>query len=103
PEATERTFFTIDGVGYSVPGDLGRVEADGTVTLLGRGTSVINSGGEKIFPEEVEDVIKQIDGVADCLVFGTPDERLGQQVTAIAEPRAGTAPTPDQIITATKQ
>jgi 3-oxocholest-4-en-26-oate---CoA ligase len=86
-----------------MPGDLGRIEADGTVTLLGRGTSVINSAGEKIFPEEVEDIIKQIEGVADCLVFGTPDERLGQQVKAIADPAAGAAPTPEQIIAATKQ
>jgi acyl-CoA synthetase (AMP-forming)/AMP-acid ligase II len=103
PDASGRTYLHIDGVQYAQPGDLGRVEVDGTVTLLGRGTSVINSAGEKVFPEEVEDIIKQIDGVADCLVFGMPDERLGQQVTAIAEPTAGAAPTPEDIIAATKQ
>jgi fatty-acyl-CoA synthase len=103
PEATARTYFDIDGVSYSMPGDLGRIGADGMVTLIGRGTSVINTGGEKVFPEEVEDIIKQIDGVSDCLVFGTPDERLGQQVTAIAEADAGTAVTSEQIIDATKQ
>jgi fatty-acyl-CoA synthase len=103
PEAADRTYFTIDGVEYAMPGDFGRLEDDGTVTLLGRGTSVINRGGEKIFPEEVEAVIKQLDGVADCLVFGTPDQRLGQQVTAVVQSDPGGAPTPEEIVAFTKQ
>jgi fatty-acyl-CoA synthase len=103
PDATARTYFDLDGVSYSMPGDLGRIGADGSVTLIGRGTSVINTGGEKVFPEEVEDIIKQIDGVSDCLVFATPDVRLGQQVTAIAEAHAGATVTSEQIIAATKQ
>jgi fatty-acyl-CoA synthase len=62
---------------------------DGTVTLLGRGTSVINTGGEKVYPEEVDDVVKTMEDVDDCLVVGTPDERFGQAVTAVVQPRAG--------------
>ena len=66
-----------------MPGDLGRIEADGSVTLIGRGASVINTGGEKVYPAEVEDVITELAGVEDCLVAGVPDERFGQLVAAI--------------------
>ncbi len=83
PERTRTTYFHIDGVRYATPGDLGRIEADGTVTLIGRGTATINSGGEKIYPGEVEDVIKEMPEVDDCLVFGVPDERFGQHVAAL--------------------
>ena len=60
------------------------VAADGSLILLGRGSQVINSGGEKIFPEEVEEAVKRVDGVLDCLVVGIDDERFGQAVTAVA-------------------
>jgi fatty-acyl-CoA synthase len=84
PDKSARTFRTVDGVRYSFPGDLARVAADGTLILLGRGNQVINSGGEKIFPEEVEEAVKRVPGVLDCLVVGVDDERFGQAVTAIA-------------------
>jgi acyl-CoA synthetase (AMP-forming)/AMP-acid ligase II len=84
PDKSARTFRTIDGVRYAFPGDLAQVAADGTLILLGRGSQVINSGGEKIFPEEVEEAVKRVPGVLDCLVVGIEDERFGQAVTAIA-------------------
>ena len=84
PDKSARTFRTVDGVRYSFPGDLARVAADGTLILLGRGSHVINSGGEKIFPEEVEEAVKRVPGVIDCLVVGVDDERFGQAVTAVA-------------------
>ncbi|PHR21788.1 MAG: acyl-CoA synthetase [Sphingopyxis sp.] len=77
------TFKTFDGVRYSIPGDFATVEADGSITLLGRGSACINSGGEKIFPEEVEEALKTHESVYDCLVVGLPDDRFGQKVTAI--------------------
>ena len=77
------TFKTFDGVRYSIPGDFATVEADGSITLLGRGSACINSGGEKIFPEEVEEALKTHDSVYDCLVVGVADDRFGQKVTAI--------------------
>ena len=84
PGKTERTFRTVDGVRYTFPGDLAKVAADGTLILLGRGSQVINSGGEKIFPEEIEEAVKRVPGVLDCLVVGVDDARFGQAVTAIA-------------------
>ena len=84
PDKSARTFRMIDGVRYAFPGDLAQVAADGTLILLGRGSQVINSGGEKIFPEEVEEAVKRVPGVLDCLVVGIADERFGQAVTAIA-------------------
>jgi acyl-CoA synthetase (AMP-forming)/AMP-acid ligase II len=77
------TFRTFDGVRYSIPGDFATVEADGSITLLGRGSACINSGGEKIFPEEVEEALKTHESVYDCLVIGLPDDRFGQMVTAV--------------------
>ena len=77
------TFRTFDGVRYSIPGDFATVEADGSITLLGRGSACINSGGEKIFPEEVEEALKTHESVYDCLVVGIADDRFGQKVTAI--------------------
>ncbi|MBU6315896.1 MAG: AMP-binding protein [Acidobacteria bacterium] len=86
-----RTFRTIEGVRYSFPGDMAMVAADGSLILLGRGSQVINSGGEKIFPEEVEEAVKRVDGVVDCLVVGVDDDRFGQAVTAIASLAEGAA------------
>ena len=82
-EKSAATFKTFDGVRYSIPGDFATVEADGSITLLGRGSACINSGGEKIFPEEVEEALKTHDNVYDCLVIGLPDDRFGQKVTAV--------------------
>jgi 3-oxocholest-4-en-26-oate---CoA ligase len=89
PEKSAATFLVIDGVRYSVPGDRVRIEADRKVTLLGRGSNSVNTGGEKVFPEEVEAAIKAHPAVYDCLVVGVPDERYGQAVAAIVELRQG--------------
>lgn len=84
PEKSARTFVEVDGNRYSVPGDWALVNEDGkTLTLLGRGSVCINTGGEKVFPEEVEEVIKRIAGVKDAVVVGVPDERFGEAVTAV--------------------
>jgi fatty-acyl-CoA synthase len=103
PEKSARTFRTIDGVRYSFPGDMAMVAADGSLILLGRGSQVINSGGEKIFPEEVEEAVKRVAGVHDCLVVGLDDERFGQAVTAVASRNAGASVTEADIITAVKR
>ena len=83
PQRSAATFFTLDGEQVAMPGDLGRIEADGSVTLIGRGASVINTGGEKVHPAEVEEVLAELAGVEECLVAGVPDERFGQLVAAI--------------------
>jgi fatty-acyl-CoA synthase len=83
-------FVTIDGVRYSIPGDFAILEADGTMTLLGRGSQCINTSGEKVFPEEVEEALKTHPAVEDALVFGVADEKWGQAVTAVVEAPAGT-------------
>jgi acyl-CoA synthetase (AMP-forming)/AMP-acid ligase II len=88
-DKTAATFRYFDGVRYSVPGDWATVEDDGTITLLGRGSACINSGGEKIYPEEVEEAIKRDPAVADCLAVGVPDDRWGEAVTAIVAPEPG--------------
>ena len=77
------TFKLIDGVRYSVTGDYATLEEDGTINLLGRGSTCINSGGEKIYPEEVEEAIKTHEAVFDCLVVGVPDDRFGEGVAAV--------------------
>ncbi len=89
PEKSARTFRVVDGVRYSFPGDFAKVAEDGSLILLGRGSQVINSGGEKIFPEEVEEAVKRVDGVVDCLVVGIEDDRFGQAVTAVVLGRRG--------------
>ena len=86
---TRQTFPRVNGVRYAVPGDRAQVEADGRVKLLGRDSVTINSGGEKIFAEEVELALKHHPGVYDCVVCGTPNERWGSQVTAIVQLRSG--------------
>ncbi|MDZ7676206.1 MAG: acyl-CoA synthetase [Acidimicrobiales bacterium] len=88
-EKTARTFITVDGRRYSCPGDFATVEDDGTITLLGRGSVCINTGGEKVFPEEVEEALKTHDAVLDAVVVGVPDERFGEAVTAVVEPKPG--------------
>ncbi len=88
PEKSARTFVEIDGRRYTIPGDFASLEADGSIVLLGRGSQCINTGGEKVFPEEVEEALKTHPAVEDALVFGVPDETWGQAVTAVAETRA---------------
>ena len=97
-EKTARTFPVIGGVRYAVPGDHARLMADGTIVVLGRGSVSINSGGEKIYPEEVEQALKHHPSVYDAVVVGTPNPRFGQQVTAIVQARAGEVPAHDQLI-----
>ncbi len=97
PEKTAATFIEVDGRRLSVPGDFARLEEDGTMTLLGRGSQCINSGGEKIYPEEVESAVKAHPDVFDVLVIGVPDERWGQAVAAVVQPRAGATPTLDEL------
>ncbi len=89
---TAETFKTFNGVRYAIPGDFAEVEADGTVTMLGRGSVSINSGGEKIYPEEVEAALKGHPDVFDALVVGVPDPRFGQHVAAVVHPREGAKP-----------
>ena len=89
PQKTAETFVAIDGRRWAIPGDFATVDADGTILVLGRGSVSINSGGEKIFPEEVEGVLKSHPAVFDALVVGVPDERWGSRVAAIVQPRRG--------------
>jgi fatty-acyl-CoA synthase len=85
PEKSAATFITFEGKRYSVPGDYATVEADGSLTLLGRGSVCINTGGEKVYPEEVEEVLKTHDSVADAVAVGVPDEKFGEAITAVVE------------------
>jgi fatty-acyl-CoA synthase len=89
---TAATFRIIDGVRYSVPGDYAEVGVDGSIRLLGRGSVSINTGGEKVYPEEVEEVVKTVDGVTDSVVVGIPNERFGEEIVAIVELAQGTPP-----------
>src|SRR5580704_7574079 len=92
PKKTAEVFIQVRGTRYVMPGDWATVEEDGSITLLGRGSIVINSGGEKIFPEEVESAVRSHPDVMDAIVCGAPDERWGQTVAAIIEPRVGHEP-----------
>jgi fatty-acyl-CoA synthase len=103
PQRSATTFFTIDGEQVAVPGDLGRIEADGSVTLIGRGATVINTGGEKVYPAEVEEVIHELAGVEECLVVGVPDERFGQLVAAIVVTAADRQLDVSDVIAATRR
>ena len=89
PKKTAEVFIEVRGTRFVMPGDYATVEADGSITLLGRGSIVINSGGEKIFPEEVESAVRSHPDVMDAIVCGAPDERWGQTVAAIVQPRVG--------------
>jgi len=91
PARTAAMLAEVNGKRYAVPGDLARLEADGSVTLLGRGSTCVNTGGEKVFPEEVESALKSCPGVFDALVIGVPDELLGQRVAALVQLRKGQA------------
>ncbi len=86
PARSARTFVEIDGVRWSLPGDMATIDADGTVHLLGRGSMCINTGGEKVYPEEVEAVLKGHDAIADAIVIGAPDPQWGERVVAIVAP-----------------
>lgn len=89
PEKSAKTFRTIDGVRYSIPGDYATVEADGSLKLLGRGSVCINTGGEKVYPEEVEEVLKTHPSIRDAVAVGVPDEKWGEAITAVVEPHPG--------------
>jgi 3-oxocholest-4-en-26-oate---CoA ligase len=89
PAKSAATFIEIDGARYSVPGDFARIEEGRRITLLGRGSNCVNTGGEKVYPEEVEMAIKGHPAVYDVLVVGIPDEKYGQAVAAVAELREG--------------
>jgi acyl-CoA synthetase (AMP-forming)/AMP-acid ligase II len=91
PEKSAATFTVIDGVRYSIPGDWAEVADDGAVVLLGRGSQSINTGGEKVYPEEVEEVLKRHPAIADAAVVGVPDERFGEAITALVEMLPGQA------------
>lgn len=99
PEKSARTFIEIDGTRYSVPGDFARIEADNKVTLLGRGSNCINTGGEKVYPEEVEMALKAHPDVYDVLVVGVADENYGQAVSAVVQARGETRPTVEELRT----
>jgi 3-oxocholest-4-en-26-oate---CoA ligase len=85
PERTATTFRVLDGVRYSIPGDYAMVATDGTVRLLGRGSASINTGGEKVYPEEVETELRKHPSVFDCAVVGVPDQRFGERVIALVQ------------------
>ncbi|MGZ4552641.1 MAG: acyl-CoA synthetase [Mycobacteriaceae bacterium] len=98
PVKTATLFAEVDGKRYATPGDMARIEADGTMTLLGRGNTCVNTGGEKVFPEEVEGALKSHPDVFDVLVIAMPDDTLGQRVAAQVQPRAGRTPTAEELI-----
>ncbi len=102
PDKTARTFRDIGGERYSFPGDMAKIAADGTIILLGRGNQVINTGGEKVFPEEVEEAVKRVPGVVDCLVVGVDDERFGQAVTAVVSLESGRSLDADTVVSSVK-
>jgi acyl-CoA synthetase (AMP-forming)/AMP-acid ligase II len=88
-EKSAQTFVTVDGARWALPGDMATIEADGTIQLLGRGTMCINTGGEKVYPEEVEAVLKSHPRIIDAVVVGVPDPRFGEQVAAVLQPVGG--------------
>lgn len=98
PEKTAKTFREVGGVRYSCPGDFAQVRPDGSIHLLGRGSVVINTGGEKVFPEEVEEVLKQHPSVCDAVCVGVPDDRFGEAICAIVEPATGATVDADVLI-----
>ncbi|MGI8794881.1 MAG: acyl-CoA synthetase [Acidimicrobiales bacterium] len=97
-EKSARTFLVIDGERYSVPGDFATVEVDGTLQLLGRGSVCINTGGEKVYPEEVEEVLKTHASIQDAVAVGIPDDKWGEAITAVVEPVAGSTVDADDVI-----
>jgi 3-oxocholest-4-en-26-oate---CoA ligase len=99
PEKTAATFIELHGVRWAIPGDRAVIEEDGKINVLGRGSQCINTGGEKVFPEEVEAVLKSHPDVFDAIVVGVPDERWGESVAAVVAPRAGHEVTLDGLAT----
>ncbi len=100
---TAATFRVIDGKRYSVPGDFAKVHEDGTIQLLGRGSQCINTAGEKVFPEEVEEILKRHPQILDACVVGIPDPKTGERVVAAIEVESGAAPEADEVITHVKE
>jgi len=99
---TAATFKEIGGVRYSIPGDWAKVEADGSITLLGRGSVCINTGGEKVFPEEVEEALKLHPAVEDCTVVGVPDADWGEAIVAVVSVSAGAQTAAGDLIRAAR-
>jgi len=97
PEKTAATFPEVDGVRWSIPGDHARLESDGSITVLGRGSVSINTGGEKVYPEEVEGALKSHPEVFDAVVVGVPDERWGERVVAVVQGREGARPSLEEL------
>ena len=93
PDKTAKTFKTMEGMRWSVPGDWAEVNVDGTLKLLGRGSVCINTGGEKVFPEEVEEALKTHADVRDAVVVGLPDPRFGERICAVVETDGAAQPT----------
>ena len=89
PDKTAQTFRVIDGRRYALAGDYAQVDADGTIRLLGRGSACINTGGEKVYPEEVELVLRKHPSVFDCVAVGVPDDRFGEIVVALVQVSEG--------------
>jgi acyl-CoA synthetase (AMP-forming)/AMP-acid ligase II len=102
PEKSASTFIQIDGKSYSCPGDWATVEADGSITLLGRGSVCINTAGEKVFPEEVEEALKTHASVYDAVVVGVPDDRFGETIAAVVQPTEGSSIDADELVAHTK-
>ncbi len=102
-EKSKATFRVVDGVRYSIPGDFAQVRADGSIHVLGRGSSSINTAGEKVFPEEVEEALKTHPAVHDAAVVGVPDDTFGEAVVAVVEPEAGAAPSEAELIAYVKE
>jgi len=102
PEKTALTFPEVDGVRWSIPGDHARIEHDGSITVLGRGSVSINTGGEKVYPEEVEGALKSHPDVFDALVVGVPDDRWGERVVAVVQGREGARAPVDELIAHTR-
>ncbi len=98
PDKTAKTFWTVEGARVSVPGDWARLELDGSITLLGRGSLCINTGGEKVFPEEVEEALETHPAVRDSTVVGLPDARMGESIAAEVELNEGAVATVDELV-----
>jgi acyl-CoA synthetase (AMP-forming)/AMP-acid ligase II len=94
---TASTILEVDGVRWVLPGDMARVDADGTIILVGRGSVSINTGGEKVYPDEVESVLKDHPAVLDAVVVGVPHDRWGEQVVAVVSAREGESPQLDAL------
>ena len=103
PEKTAANFKVVNGTRWAVPGDMARRESDGSVTVLGRGSVCINTGGEKVHPEEIEAVLLRHGDVFDAAVVGVEHERWGQQVTALVQPREGRTITEYDLLAHTRR